>query len=549
MSKTQEKEKYELVAAARVRSTSLLQLKEDFKSQLPKYENHDLRVYYDGTNEYYPWIFSKTLTHSAQGFPLKSEVDKVIEAWEYGDDVHYDEVKQSAVNQRKLEGVACSQSFNLVGTDSSVPRVAPIFPVDSEEHIFEMAEVYAMALLRDEKFIDVEEANSSTANTLIAHLNNFPNKTTAPLVMGNITAKSLLRGPAVDELEGPYISQLLYLPFKYGNLNVEQKYVVENDFNASLDPVEWKSIQEGRVNGSVSTSPAKYMHTARVLSSAVHNDPLYQFYYNAALVLFQNGIAPQGWAPTNANASSAWTSAGPPDVLSSVAHVSLGALRVAWANKWGSMRIRPEVCAQRIELSLNSGSLDISRVPGLSSLRSLSSTAHMTSILNMVKSDNKSINPVYNNVLLKLHYPEGSPTHPTWPAGHAVVSGAGVTVLKAMLDTHIGNVKKPWPAPVKHSVDGDSLINYGGDVSGMTIVGELNKLASNVALGRDWSGVHYRCDGDCGVKLGELYAITYLIDKAKEYHESQTGLFTGFTLEKFDGSLVLITHTGVTPIP
>ena len=548
MSKTQEKEKYELTAAARVRTTSLLQLKKDFKSQLPKYENHDLRVYYDGNNEYYPWVFSKTLTHSAQGFPLKSEVDKIIEAWKYGDDEHYDEVKQSAVNQRKLEGVACSLSFNLVGTDSSVPRVAPIHPVDSEENIFEMAEVYAMALLRDETFIDLEEGHSSAANTLLGHLNNFPNKTTAPLVMGNITAKSLLRGGGVDESEGPYISQLLYLPFKYGNLNVDQKFVVENDFNDSLDPVEWKSIQEGKVNGVVSTSPAKYMYTPRVLGSAVHKDPLYQFYYNATLVLFQNGIGPQGWTPTNASASSAWTSAGPPDVLSSVAHVSLGALRVAWANKWGNMKIRPEVCAQRIELSLNP-SLDITRVPGLGALASLSSTAHMTSILTLVKNDNKNINTSYDNVLLKLQYPEGSPTHPTCPAGHAVVSGAGVTVLKAMLDTHAGNVKKPWPSLVKHSVDGDSLIDYTGDTSGMTIVGELNKLASNIALGRDWAGVHYRCDGDCGVKLGELYAITYLIDKAKEYHESQTGLFTGFTLEKFDGSLVLITHTGVTPIP
>ena len=79
----------------------------------------------------------------------------------------------------------------------------------------------------------------------------------------------------------------------------------------------------------------------------------------------------------------------------------------------------------------------------------------------------------------------------------------------------------------------------------MTIIGELNKLASNAALGRDFAGVHYRCDGDCGIGLGEKYAITYLVDIAKEYHESHIGLFTGWLLEKFDGTRIRITHTGV----
>ena len=82
----------------------------------------------------------------------------------------------------------------------------------------------------------------------------------------------------------------------------------------------------------------------------------------------------------------------------------------------------------------------------------------------------------------------------------------------------------------------------------MTIIGELNKLGSNVTLGRDFAGVHYRCDGDCGIKLGEDYAITYLIDVAKEYHESQNGQFKGWLLEKYDGSRVKITSTGATAI-
>jgi hypothetical protein len=148
---------------------------------------------------------------------------------------------------------------------------------------------------------------------------------------------------------------------------------------------------------------------------------------------------------------------------------------------------------------------------------------------------------------LKLQFPEGSPTHPSLPAGHACVAGACTTVLKAMLKTHDeSNVKLPWPTQAKHSIDGYSLIDTSN--SGMTIVGELNKMASNVSLGRNVAGVHTRCDGECGMKLGEQYAITYLVDKCKEYAESENGLFYGFILEKFDGSSVLIRSTGVTSI-
>lgn len=37
----------------------------------------------------------------------------------------------------------------------------------------------------------------------------------------------------------------------------------------------------------------------------------------------------------------------------------------------------------------------------------------------------------YGTYLLPIAYPEGSPTHPAYPAGHACVAGAGATMLKA----------------------------------------------------------------------------------------------------------------------
>ena len=40
----------------------------------------------------------------------------------------------------------------------------------------------------------------------------------------------------------------------------------------------------------------------------------------------------------------------------------------------------------------------------------------------------------------------------------------------------------------------------------------LNKLAANLALGRDIAGVHWRSDGREGLKLGEAVAVGHLTD-------------------------------------
>jgi hypothetical protein len=70
----------------------------------------------------------------------------------------------------------------------------------------------------------------------------------------------------------------------------------------------------------------------------------------------------------------------------------------------------------------------------------------------------------------------------------------------------------------------------------LTVGTELNKLASNIATGRNMAGVHYRSDGDQGILLGETVAIQFLKDIAATYSED----FPGYRLTKFDGSTVLI---------
>jgi len=70
----------------------------------------------------------------------------------------------------------------------------------------------------------------------------------------------------------------------------------------------------------------------------------------------------------------------------------------------------------------------------------------------------------------------------------------------------------------------------------LSVEGELNKLASNISLGRNFAGVHYRTDGDLGIALGEEYAITILRELVKTYGED----FEGFSFNRFDGTPVVI---------
>jgi hypothetical protein len=73
-----------------------------------------------------------------------------------------------------------------------------------------------------------------------------------------------------------------------------------------------------------------------------------------------------------------------------------------------------------------------------------------------------------------------------------------------------------------------------------TVGDEIDKLAFNVAMGRDWAGIHYRSDCVAGLKLGECVGISVLQDLARTFTES----FNGFQLRRFDGTEVRITPQG-----
>lgn len=596
---------------------------------------------------YLPLIFCKTMVHDPiTGFCRSSDIDALLTltARMDADSITASELDRVALHPdsaRKLTNPFAGRSEPRIG---SVDRTASLLEpskITSEAMLFEMAEVWAMAILRDAPVTQWDD--NEEVPVLLQFLNSLPSGG-APKAGGTqqITVNTLFRGIGVDELVGPLVSQYLVQGFDYGNAPVVQKYKVEGDAEASVSSAGWLDIQNGvphariigstyarcegtyrrstdtlngayvwdrvspdakrlifycagrwRVTGSqwresvvsgtsgcgafiwsAKTSSetewydadwsandgatagtlhilphTKYAYSMRVLGSMVHSDPLFQFYYNAALISTGCGIKPVGFEGGAPASVGDWTDGGGPDVFSAVAYVARGALQTAWWNKWNvHMRIRPEVFAQRMMLCQESETL--CEQMGLSeSFGAIPSAIKQLITDRNVRLSEQGATLVGGiSLYLPLLYPEGSPTHPSWPAGHAVVAGACVTVLKAMLQVlNDDHTHKPWPessCPAMVSDDGESLREVGA--SGITIVGELNKLASNVATARNMAGVHYRSDGDQGILLGEEYAISFLQGILPSV--ALKSLHSSFTLSKFDGSIVRIDSTNVSQL-
>jgi hypothetical protein len=184
-------------------------------------------------------------------------------------------------------------------------------------------------------------------------------------------------------------------------------------------------------------------------------------------------------------------------------------------------RLRPEVHAARVDRTLyNNANYPVH--PEI--LNSISSNTRLGAYLPA------------GNALLPMAFPEGSPTHPSYGAGHATVAGACVTILKAWFKESTTLVQLGL-TPKEPDAIGTTLVNYAGaDAGSLTVGGELNKIAANVAIGRNTAGVHWRSDATESLKLGEQIALGMLRDQRGCYKE----VFNGFSLTKFDGTTVTV---------
>jgi hypothetical protein len=213
---------------------------------------------------------------------------------------------------------------------------------------------------------------------------------------------------------------------------------------------------------------------------------------------------------------------GGPHIATVLCEVSTRALKAVWFQKWFvHRRLRPEVHGERVDRTLYHGA---GYPVHQEVLDSLSSGTRLGAYMPA------------RNALLPMAFPEGSPTHPAYGSGHATVAGACVTILKAWFNESTRLVDIGL-APVQPTDDGLNLVPYtGADAGDLTVGGELNKIASNVALGRNTAGVHWRSDATESMKLGEQLAIGILKEQQSCYNEN----FNGFSLTKFDGTTVVV---------
>lgn len=255
----------------------------------------------------------------------------------------------------------------------------------------------------------------------------------------------------------------------------------------------------------------------------MHIDVLFQAYFHAFLVLAGAGAPFDDGNPYNGNPSqTGFGTFGGPHIATLLCEVSTRALKAVWFQKWFvHRRLRPEVQAARVHRTLFAGA---------------GYPVH-PEILNSFNDANrlKGFMPA-GNALLPMAFPEGSPTHPAYGAGHATVAGACVTILKAWFNESVRLVDIGL-SPVQPADDGLSLVPYSGsDAGDLTVGGELNKIASNVANGRNIAGVHWRSDANESLRLGEQLAIGILRDQRACYNE----VFNGFSLTKFDGTTITV---------
>jgi hypothetical protein len=141
----------------------------------------------------------------------------------------------------------------------------------------------------------------------------------------------------------------------------------------------------------------------------------------------------------------------------------------------------------------------------------------------------KTVFAANGSYLLPQAYAEGCPLHPAYPAGHASVAGACSAMLKAFFDE-----TQLVTDTVQASSDGLSLLPLNNVP--LTVGGEINKLASNIAMGRNFGGIHYRSDAETGFLLGEQVAIAMLQDLVNTCTET----FPGFQFTRLDGTPVSI---------
>lgn len=478
----------------------------------------------------------------------------------------------SATDRRQWEAPTTGVTYDLQGPDAQSVTMPPAPPLGSAELAYEMAEVYELALLRDQPLTALRSNQGDAKLTdAVNRLNALayrpadgkgrPRKTNDA---GDVIDQTVFRGSSPGVEIGPYLSQFLLIGttdqggvsqvrdglITYGALQISQKVPVAKAVDHMTDFTKWRVVQDGwNVQGNAAlfdtTVPRRFITTPRDMASYVHYDALYEAYLNACLILLIMGTP---YDPSFANLSGqgrlhaktqpggdgtlkrqagGFALYGGPHILTLVTEVATRALKAVRFQKFNNhLRLRPEALAARIEKAKEIKA----HFPCVGDMFvDLATQIHET--VDAIRAGNNG------SALLPMAFQEGSPMHPSYGAGHATVAGACVTILKAYFDTSTVFLRRKPTDPKKGPIEvfdhfdkskGDVSLAYVSNADGsalveetdgpcLTLEGELNKLAANISIARNMAGVHYFSDYYDSLRLGEEIAIGLLEEQALCY--------------------------------
>jgi len=497
---------------ARSRARDALQLRQrlaqqDFQRNLPPHPDN-------GDEQAYPsriGSFSKGLPHNDLGEVDLAAYQTLLHALASGAPSDFEKITLGL--GRKLTDPQAGLAFGMEGSDSFALAIPPAPAFASAQEAGEMSELYWMALLRDVPFRNYpSDPIAAAAAADLSRMSDFR----GPKDNNRVTTVTLFRELWPGCLTGPFISQFFWLPAPFGAELLDRRIATTPaGFEYLITVSDWLDIQRGATVFRPAQHDAvrRYIRNGRDLGEWVHIDVLFQAYLTALLCMLSMGAPPD---PANPYVSSrtqiGFSTLGDPYTASLLCAVAKPALEAVWCQKWFvHRRLRPEAFGGRIHF----------RRTGAANYPIHSDVLNSAALASVFGKQ--------GTYLLPMAFPEGSPTHPAYASGHATVAGACTTILKALYD-------ESWiiPNPVEAAEDGLSLLPYQGP--SLTLGGELDKIAANVAHGRNIAGVHWRTDATEGMRLGEEIAIQILSEERACLNED----FPGFSLTRFDGTRITV---------
>lgn len=273
------------------------------------------------------------------------------------------------------------------------------------------------------------------------------------------------------------VSRLLWSAVSAGTAQVlRPEYLGRAGFYGTT-PATRDQILLGRIPERQRYGSASRIVTPRALASAFHQDEPYWYGLTAAVLLQQAKTPRSSLFPALPTRARFVGDGGTLSLHCLMAEAADLAMRACWYEKWvTNRRRRPE------ELAADPGSL----------------------------------HPIWQQIgapllpyggCLPMLIAEGSPGHPAYPSGHAVIGGAVCTVLLATF------------ADVRMAASDGSM---------STTHAEIRKLARNYGDARITLGIHYESDVAEGLALGERAAVMVLREaKAKAEQPWGATTFTG----------------------